>query len=54
MTEAERLVRRLDEWKREKMTNKNGMAHLADRAIALIERDLRDLQKDCRKSKPSN
>lgn len=42
--EEEMLIRRLESWKREKETNKNGMAHLADRAIAAIERDLADLK----------
>jgi hypothetical protein len=34
------LERRLQSWRDEKVTNKNGMAHFADRATRLIEADL--------------
>lgn len=34
---------RLEKWKLEKETNQNGMAHVADRCIKVLEKDIKRL-----------
>lgn len=39
------LKKRLAAWEREKETNANGMAYLADRAVALLKKQIEELER---------